>query len=98
MATGSLDKSVIVWKSYSGELLRTIRLEYCVFSVACLRDRDEIVIGCNEGYVSLLDARAGKRLWEFPQNSGIVLSLTTSSGGKTLFSANSTGKIVMLRV
>ncbi|MEE0992964.1 MAG: TIR domain-containing protein, partial [Bacteroidales bacterium] len=89
LASGSADKTVIIWDAKSGERLKSLEGHYdYVRSVAVSPDGNYLASGSNDETLIIWDANNGERLKSLKGHSFIVTSVCWSPDGKYLASGS----------
>jgi len=96
LASGSWDKTVILWDANSGDILHTLNghTSY-VWSVAFSPDGSTLASGSDDNTVILWDASSGEMLHTLTGHTGCVFDVAFSPDGSTLASGSDDGKIIL---
>ncbi|MBQ2387255.1 MAG: WD40 repeat domain-containing protein, partial [Bacteroidales bacterium] len=89
LASGSFDKTVIIWDAKSGEKLKTLKgHSNDVYSVSWSPDGKYLASGSDDHTVIIWDANSGEKLKSLEGHSGSVWSVCWSPDGKYLASGS----------
>ena len=99
LATGSLDKTVRVWNTKTGECLRTIKDHAdAVFSVAYAPDGKLLATGSGDRSVKLFDTATWKRVASLTAHQDAVMRVAFSRDGTLLATASADKQLRVWRV
>ena len=94
IVSGSLDRTLRIWDSATGEMLLTIKAhEGAVRAVSFSPDKSTILSGGSDGMIRLWDARSGAERLTFGEPSGWVHAVGFSPDGSSVISAADDRKI-----
>ncbi|MEE0936966.1 MAG: TIR domain-containing protein, partial [Bacteroidales bacterium] len=96
LASGSWDKTLIIWDANSGESLKTLKgHSWHVYSVSWSPDGNYLASGSGDKTVIIWDAKSGERLQTLKGHSSYVNSVSWSPDGKYLASGSDDNTVII---
>ena len=96
LASGSGDKTVIIWDAKSGEIIKTLEGHSSVInSVSWSPDGKYLASGSMDKTIILWDAKSGQRIKTLKGHSSDVLSVSWSHDGKYLASGSQDSTLII---
>ncbi len=94
LASGSWDKTIILWNASTGKVLRTLSgHNEVVYSVSFSPDGKILATASRDSTIKLWDVSTGKELRTLSGHTGVVYSVSFSTDGKTLASGSEDNSI-----
>ncbi|MCI0378592.1 MAG: tetratricopeptide repeat protein, partial [Gemmataceae bacterium] len=75
LATGNRDGSVLLWETWSRQMLAELPIGAAVTCLQFSKNAGTLLVGCQTGVIQLWDCNQRKKLWQIQAHDDAVLSL-----------------------